>query len=52
VDPAGHIPTVEEGMAKLAHFEAHGPTPAAFSFRVPYPAPDGQPATPILDECA
>jgi len=50
--PAGHVPTVEEGMAKLARFEAHGPTPDAFSFRVPYPAPDGQPAAPILDECA
>jgi hypothetical protein len=52
VGPGGHIPTVEEGMAKLAQFEAHGPAPDAFSFKVPYPAPDGQPASPILDECA
>ena len=50
--PAGHTPTVEEGLARLAHFEAHGPTPQAFSFKVPFPAPDGRPAAPVLDECA
>ena len=50
--PAGHTPTVEEGMAKLALLEQHGPTADAFSFKVPYPTPDGQPATPVLDECA
>ena len=50
--PAGHTPTVEEGMVRLAHFEQHGPTAEAFSFKIPYPAPDGQPAAPVLDECA
>jgi hypothetical protein len=50
--PVGHIPTVEEAMAKLAHFEAHGPTSEAFSFKVPFPAPNGRPAAPVLDECA
>jgi len=50
--PAGHTPTVEEGMAKLAVLEALGPTPDAFTFKVPFPAPDGQSAAPVLDECA
>ncbi|WP_293903942.1 DUF3291 domain-containing protein [Phenylobacterium sp.] len=50
--PVGHTPTIAEGMAKLARFEAHGPTADAFSFKTPFPAPDGQPATPVLDECA
>jgi hypothetical protein len=36
----GHIPSVEEGMAKLAHLEAHGPTRAAFTFKTSFP-PDG-----------
>lgn len=50
--PAGHTPTIAEGMAKLAEFERLGPTAAAFSFKTPFPAPDGQPAIPVLDECA
>jgi hypothetical protein len=31
--PAGHIPTVEEGLAKLKRLEAEGPSPHAFSFK-------------------
>ena len=50
--PAGHTPTIAEGMAKLAEFERLGPTPAAFSFRHPFPAPDQTPVFPVLDECA
>jgi hypothetical protein len=50
--PAGHTPTVEEGLAKLDLFEKLGPTASAFSFKVPFPAPDGRPAIPVLDECA
>ena len=50
--PVGHTPTVEEGLAKLALFETLGPTADAFSFKVPFPAPDGRPAIPVLDECA
>ena len=50
--PAGHTPTVEEGMAKLALLESLGSTPDAFTFKSPFPTPDGQPATPVLDECA
>ncbi len=37
--PEGHIPTVEEAKEKLAHLEAHGPGPSAFTFRQPFPAP-------------
>ena len=50
--PVGHTPTVEEGMERLALLERLGPTAPAFSFTVPFPAPDGRPATPVLDECA
>jgi hypothetical protein len=50
--PVGHTPSVEEGMAKLELLERLGPTPAAFTFKTPYPAPDGRPALPVLDECA
>jgi hypothetical protein len=31
--PAGSLPTAEEGRARLEHLWAHGPTPAAFTFR-------------------
>jgi len=31
--PEGHIPTVDEAKERLAHLEAHGPTPHAFTFR-------------------
>lgn len=38
--PAGHIPTVEEARERLRHLKEHGPTPHAFTFRTPFPAPD------------
>jgi Domain of unknown function (DUF3291) len=50
--PAGHIPTVAEGLEKIARIKADGPTPHAFTFRQPFAAPDGMPALPVLDECA
>jgi heme-degrading monooxygenase HmoA len=31
--PAGHIPATAEARERLAHLEAHGPTPHAFTFR-------------------
>jgi hypothetical protein len=37
--PAGEIPTVAEGVARLDHLRSHGPTPHAFTFRAPF-APD------------
>lgn len=40
--PAGHIPTVADGMDRLAHLKVHGPTAHAFTFRAPFPAPDSE----------
>jgi hypothetical protein len=37
--PAGQIPTVEEGMARLRHLRAQGPSPHAFTFKERHPAP-------------
>jgi hypothetical protein len=50
--PVGHIPSVGEGMERLATLKAKGPTAEAFTFRTPFDAPDGTPANPVLDECA
>jgi hypothetical protein len=50
--PAGHRPTVAEGMARLALLEANGPTAEGFTFKRPFAAPDGTPASPVQDECA
>jgi Domain of unknown function (DUF3291) len=50
--PAGHIPSLAEGMERLAMLRAKGPSPEAFTFRQTFAAPDGTPATPQLDECA
>jgi hypothetical protein len=51
--PAGHIPTVAEGRARLDTLARLGPSPEAFLFHRPFPAP-GANATvdPVLDECA
>ena len=40
--PVGHIPTVAEARERLQHLKENGPTPHAFTFRTPFPAPDGQ----------
>ena len=46
--PAGHIPTVTEARERLADLRQHGPTPHAFTFRSPFPAPDsGQREEPL-----
>lgn len=50
--PVGHIPTVAEGMARIALLKERGPSAEAFTFRQPFPAPDGMPPYPVLDECA
>ncbi len=34
---------VEEAKARLEHLRIHGPTPYAFTFGNPFPAPDGEP---------
>ena len=50
--PAGHRPTIAEAKAKLALLEADGPTAEAFTFKIPFPAPDQTSVEPVLDECA
>jgi len=37
--PVGHIPTVAEGVERLEHLRAHGPSDRAFWFPRPSPAP-------------
>ncbi|MFI0409045.1 DUF3291 domain-containing protein [Actinomadura sp. 3N508] len=36
--PAGHVPTVEEAMERLALIREHGPAPRAFTFNSSYTA--------------
>ena len=37
--PAGHIPSIEEGMKRLALLQENGPGPESFTFRSRYPRP-------------
>jgi Domain of unknown function (DUF3291) len=37
--PAGSVPTVAQAKERLELLRRQGPTPAAFTFRVPFPAP-------------
>lgn len=37
--PAGHIPTFQEGAERLDLLRLNGPTPEAFTFSAPFPAP-------------
>jgi Domain of unknown function (DUF3291) len=37
--PAGHVPSVTEGRARLDHYQRHGSTPYSFWFQKPFPAP-------------
>jgi hypothetical protein len=39
--PRGVRPTVADAEERLTHLRSHGPTPYAFTFRAPFPAPDG-----------
>ena len=50
--PEGHLPTIEEAKAKLSLLETHGPSSEGFTFRHPYPKPNGGAIDPVLDECA
>lgn len=38
--PAGQVPSVTESQERLAYLKENGPTPYAFTFRSPFPAPD------------
>jgi Domain of unknown function (DUF3291) len=44
--PAGHRPTIDEGLAKLWLLDRFGPTPHAFTFKARFPAP-GEAGTPV-----
>ena len=50
--PAGHVPTPIEGRTRLETLAKVGPSPAAFTFKSPFPAPVAASISPILDECA
>lgn len=39
--PAGVVPTVAEAVAKLQQLREQGPGPDAFTFRQPFPPPEG-----------
>jgi len=39
--PAGHEPTAAEALDRLERLERDGPSPDAFPFRPPFPAPPG-----------
>ena len=50
---ADQLPTLDEGIARLMHLRANGPTAHAFTFKQPFPpALDAAAINPILDECA
>jgi len=51
--PRGERPVPAEGLARVRHLQTHGPTPDAFTFKTPFPAPGATVGvTPILEECA
>lgn len=51
--PEGHLPTVDEAKERLELLRSRGPTPAAFTFRSPFPPPEAtSPMEPELAECA
>jgi heme-degrading monooxygenase HmoA len=39
--PEGTVPTIVDAEERLMHLRRHGPTPYAFTFRRPFPAPEG-----------
>ena len=47
--PAGHIPSVDEALARLERLRRDGPTPAAFTFRAPFEPEAIHPRDPLVD---
>jgi hypothetical protein len=45
---ADHVPTIEEGFARLWRLDRFGPTPQAFTFKARFPAPATQALRPAL----
>jgi Domain of unknown function (DUF3291) len=37
--PVGALPTLADAEQRILHLREHGPTPFAFTFRAPFPAP-------------
>jgi hypothetical protein len=42
--PAGHTPSLDDCLERLAHLRAHGPSPHAFSFKQRFEAPTAEEA--------
>ena len=40
--PAGHVPSIDEAKARLAHLEEHGPTPFAFTLKMTFPPEEAE----------
>jgi hypothetical protein len=52
--PEGHVPSMDEAVARLAHLREHGATPHAFNFRSVFPpadAPEGSSPSSIGEAC-
>ena len=49
---AGTTPSVADAVRRLEILRRKGPTPAAFTFKAPFPPPGGEAVVPVLDECA
>jgi hypothetical protein len=47
--PAGHLPTIAEALDRLEILRRDGPTPAAFTFRVPFEPDDPVPGPSQVD---
>lgn len=44
--PAGHLPSIDEALARRDHLIEHGPTAHAFTFRAAFAAPDAPAPAP------
>ncbi|WP_372346497.1 DUF3291 domain-containing protein [Streptomyces sp. KL116D] len=49
--PAGHIPTVDEALERLADLRSHGPSPRAFTFASSHTAAEAAPRTSCGRTC-
>ena len=47
--PTGHEPTIAEALDRLELLQRNGPTPAAFTFRVPFEPEAEAPGDPLVD---
>jgi hypothetical protein len=50
--PAGHVPTVEEALDRLADLRANGPSPRAFTFSSTYTAAEAEAEAELEAEAA